>query len=129
MSSPGQVSSVNPKDLGKVVVLFGGPSAEREVSLKSGGMVLAALQRLLPAAQTAAPAPERLRWVRAVLARVREILTPRVAPAALAITPAVDALAIAQRPPAPTLKVSVPESLLAPWPPHQRPRQGMRMSM
>ena len=45
MSSPGQVSSVNPKDLGKVVVLFGGPSAEREVSLKSGGMVLAALQR------------------------------------------------------------------------------------
>jgi len=36
---------VNPKDLGKVVVLFGGPSAEREVSLKSGGMVLAALQR------------------------------------------------------------------------------------
>ncbi len=45
MSSPGQVSNVNPKDLGKVVVLFGGPSAEREVSLKSGGMVLAALQR------------------------------------------------------------------------------------
>jgi D-alanine-D-alanine ligase len=31
--------------LGKVVVLFGGPSAEREVSLKSGSMVLAALQR------------------------------------------------------------------------------------
>ena len=31
--------------LGKVVVLYGGPSAEREVSLKSGSMVLAALQR------------------------------------------------------------------------------------
>lgn len=34
-----------PASLGKVVVLFGGPSAEREVSLKSGSMVLAALQR------------------------------------------------------------------------------------
>jgi D-alanine-D-alanine ligase len=31
--------------LGKVAVLFGGRSAEREVSLKSGGMVLAALRR------------------------------------------------------------------------------------
>jgi hypothetical protein len=29
----------------------------------------------------------------------------------------------------PALKVSTPESLLAPWPPHQSPRQGMRMSM
>lgn len=37
--------SVDPKSLGKVVVLFGGKSAEREVSLKSGSMVLAALQR------------------------------------------------------------------------------------
>ncbi|WP_370261515.1 D-alanine--D-alanine ligase [Limnobacter sp.] len=36
---------VDPKALGKVVVLFGGKSAEREVSLKSGSMVLAALKR------------------------------------------------------------------------------------
>lgn len=32
-------------DLGRVVVLYGGDSAEREVSLKSGAAVLAALQR------------------------------------------------------------------------------------
>ncbi|HET7776907.1 MAG TPA: D-alanine--D-alanine ligase, partial [Azospira sp.] len=32
------------KDLGKVAVLFGGKSAEREVSLNSGSRVLAALQ-------------------------------------------------------------------------------------
>lgn len=36
---------IDPKSLGKVVVLFGGKSAEREVSLKSGSMVLAALKR------------------------------------------------------------------------------------
>ncbi len=33
------------KNFGKVAVLFGGRSAEREVSLKSGSAVLAALQR------------------------------------------------------------------------------------
>ncbi|HEY5683367.1 MAG TPA: D-alanine--D-alanine ligase, partial [Sulfuricaulis sp.] len=32
------------KDYGKVAVLMGGPSAEREVSLKSGNAVLAALK-------------------------------------------------------------------------------------
>src|SRR3954463_3110970 len=32
-------------NLGKVAVLLGGKSAEREVSLKSGGMVLAALRK------------------------------------------------------------------------------------
>jgi D-alanine-D-alanine ligase len=37
--------AIDPKSLGKVVVLFGGKSAEREVSLKSGSMVLAALLR------------------------------------------------------------------------------------
>ena len=37
--------SIDPKALGKVVVLFGGSSAEREVSLNSGSRVLAALQR------------------------------------------------------------------------------------
>ncbi len=35
----------NPASFGKVAVLFGGRSAEREVSLKSGAAVLAALQR------------------------------------------------------------------------------------
>jgi D-alanine-D-alanine ligase len=34
------------KDLGKVAVMFGGDSAERDVSLKSGAAVLAALQRV-----------------------------------------------------------------------------------
>ena len=33
------------KKFGKVAVMFGGKSAEREVSLKSGAAVLAALQR------------------------------------------------------------------------------------
>ena len=37
--------TINPKSLGKVAVLFGGSSAEREVSLNSGSRVLAALQR------------------------------------------------------------------------------------
>jgi len=32
-------------NFGKVAVLLGGKSAEREVSLKSGGMVLAALKK------------------------------------------------------------------------------------
>jgi D-alanine-D-alanine ligase len=35
----------NPESFGKVAVLFGGKSAEREVSLKSGAAVLAALRR------------------------------------------------------------------------------------
>lgn len=37
--------TIDPRVLGKVVVLFGGASAEREVSLNSGSRVLAALQR------------------------------------------------------------------------------------
>ncbi len=36
--------TVNPADLGKVAVLFGGTSAERDVSLMSGAAVLQALQ-------------------------------------------------------------------------------------
>ena len=36
--------SIDPKSLGKVAVLMGGSSAEREISLMSGGGVLAALQ-------------------------------------------------------------------------------------
>ncbi|MNE07699.1 D-alanine--D-alanine ligase [compost metagenome] len=37
-------STIEPKDFGRVAVLFGGKSAEREVSLKSGNAVLQALQ-------------------------------------------------------------------------------------
>lgn len=37
-------STLDPKDFGRVAVLFGGKSAEREVSLKSGNAVLSALQ-------------------------------------------------------------------------------------
>ncbi|MFT3664678.1 D-alanine--D-alanine ligase [Piscinibacter sp.] len=37
-------TTVDPKSLGKVAVLMGGSSAEREISLMSGGGVLAALQ-------------------------------------------------------------------------------------
>ncbi|MFJ2284372.1 D-alanine--D-alanine ligase [Pseudomonas sp. NPDC087803] len=37
-------STIAPKDFGRVAVLFGGMSAEREVSLKSGNAVLDALQ-------------------------------------------------------------------------------------
>jgi len=40
-----QSAILNPRSFGKVAVLFGGRSAEREVSLKSGAAVLAALQR------------------------------------------------------------------------------------
>src|SRR5512139_1540900 len=39
------MNEVNPQSFGKVAVLFGGRSAEREVSLKSGAAVLSALQR------------------------------------------------------------------------------------
>ncbi|HJE30757.1 MAG TPA: D-alanine--D-alanine ligase, partial [Pseudomonas nitrititolerans] len=37
-------STRDPRDFGRVAVLFGGKSAEREVSLKSGAAVLGALQ-------------------------------------------------------------------------------------
>ncbi len=39
------MDAMNAKDFGKVAVLFGGKSAEREVSLNSGSRVLSALQR------------------------------------------------------------------------------------
>lgn len=39
------VATVNPTEFGKVAVLMGGLSAEREISLQSGAAVLAALQR------------------------------------------------------------------------------------
>ena len=37
-------STIAPADFGRVAVLFGGKSAERAVSLKSGNAVLEALQ-------------------------------------------------------------------------------------
>ena len=37
-------SALDPKAFGRVAVLFGGKSAERDVSLKSGNAVLSALQ-------------------------------------------------------------------------------------
>jgi D-alanine-D-alanine ligase len=43
---PSTVDQVAVSDLGKVAVLMGGTSAEREISLMSGGGVLAALQSL-----------------------------------------------------------------------------------
>ena len=41
---PKSLGKVAVPDLGKVAVLMGGTSAEREISLMSGGGVLAALQ-------------------------------------------------------------------------------------
>jgi D-alanine-D-alanine ligase len=38
-------ANINPAEFGKVAVLMGGLSAEREISLKSGAAVLAAMQR------------------------------------------------------------------------------------
>lgn len=42
--SLGTAESMNPSDFGRVAVLLGGASAEREVSLNSGAAVIAALQ-------------------------------------------------------------------------------------
>ena len=36
---------IRPQDYGRVAVLFGGESAEREISMRSGQGVLAAMQR------------------------------------------------------------------------------------
>ena len=47
-------------DFGKVAVLLGGPSAEREVSLRSGGMVLDALRRKGVDAHAFDPKDQRL---------------------------------------------------------------------
>jgi len=45
MTREGQAAAVDPSRYGKVAVLMGGWAAEREVSLESGGAVLAALRR------------------------------------------------------------------------------------
>ncbi len=52
--------SVDPKALGKVAVLLGGTSAERDISLMSGGGVLVALQSLGVDAQAFDPAERDL---------------------------------------------------------------------
>ena len=51
------------KSFGKVAVLMGGPSAEREVSLKSGNAVLAALKRKGVDAQGMDADESTLRWL------------------------------------------------------------------
>ena len=51
---------LHPSDFGKVAVLLGGRSAEREVSLKSGAMVLAALREAGVDAHGFDPAQRRL---------------------------------------------------------------------
>jgi len=55
---------MDPESLGKVAVLFGGKSAEREVSLKSGNAVLAALKRSGVDAHAFDPAVENLHALR-----------------------------------------------------------------
>lgn len=42
------MKSVDVKDLGKIAVVMGGSSGEREVSLMSGSGVLKALQSVVP---------------------------------------------------------------------------------
>jgi D-alanine-D-alanine ligase len=56
--------SLPPSHFGKVAVLFGGKSAEREVSLKSGAAVLAALRRGGVDAHAFDPAVENLQALR-----------------------------------------------------------------
>lgn len=55
-----EMNAMNVKDFGKVAVLFGGKSAEREVSLNSGSRVLAALQRQGVDAHAFDPAERKL---------------------------------------------------------------------
>ena len=50
----------SPASFGKVAVLFGGPSAERDVSLRSGGMVLESLKRSGVDAHAFDPRDQRL---------------------------------------------------------------------
>ncbi|MBI3479507.1 MAG: D-alanine--D-alanine ligase [Nitrosomonadales bacterium] len=55
-----QSSTLDPRSFGRVAVLFGGKSAEREVSLKSGAAVLAALLRSGVDAHAFDPATQNL---------------------------------------------------------------------
>ena len=54
---------MGPDDFGKVAVLMGGASAEREISLKSGGAVLAALRRRGVDAHGVDPDPRVLQYL------------------------------------------------------------------
>jgi D-alanine-D-alanine ligase len=58
------VTPISPASFGKVAVLFGGCSAEREVSLKSGAAVLAALKRNGVDAYAFDPANQNLQQLR-----------------------------------------------------------------
>ena len=83
--------NMDPSTLGKVAVLMGGTSAEREISLMSGGGVLAALRSLGVDAIGFDPAERR--WLAARPGTVRLSLGPRIL---RADTAAVAALAIVQ---------------------------------
>jgi D-alanine-D-alanine ligase len=63
-TNPTQSSILDPRSFGRVAVLFGGRSAEREVSLKSGSAVLAALQRSGVDAHAFDPAQRELQALR-----------------------------------------------------------------
>ena len=58
--------AINPATLGKVAVLMGGQSAEREISLKSGQAVLEALRRRDVDARALDVGPDPLRQLAAV---------------------------------------------------------------
>ena len=60
MTQPWQHQVRDPAAFGRVAVLMGGHSAEREISLNSGGEVLAALQRAGVQAQAVDPACDEL---------------------------------------------------------------------
>ncbi|MGB5735398.1 MAG: D-alanine--D-alanine ligase [Thiohalocapsa sp.] len=55
----------DPAEFGKVALLLGGRAAEREISLKSGAAVLAALQRMDVDAHAVDPGPDVLEVLRA----------------------------------------------------------------
>ena len=63
--APGSALSIDAKALGKVAVLMGGSSAERDISLMSGGGVLAALQSQGVDAQAFDPAQRDLSQLKA----------------------------------------------------------------
>ncbi|HMY29226.1 MAG TPA: D-alanine--D-alanine ligase, partial [Agitococcus sp.] len=56
---------MSQQDFGRVAVLFGGTSAEREISLKSGQAVLQALQQAGVNAQAFDPAEQNIGDIKA----------------------------------------------------------------
>ncbi|MGG1947219.1 D-alanine--D-alanine ligase [Trinickia sp. NRRL B-1857] len=75
------MSSIDPKRFGKVAVLLGGQSAEREVSLKSGSLVLKALRDAGVDAHPFDPAERRCRRSRTRASRARVHRAARAATA------------------------------------------------